>query len=118
MLQGEQLPRGRKPKSQLERLIDLVPALALVQDGQLIFGDAVMISATEASSDRMPWQSMPLMCAVLVGCWAGAALVRGDYKAPEEEATSLSMALGLPLLVAMGDAMLTWACAMPLALAM
>lgn len=77
-----------------------------------------MIGATETASDRMPWQAMPLCAAVLVGAWVTAAVLRGDYdRSGEDETTSLSAALGLPLIVAMSEAMLTWALATPLALA-
>jgi len=76
-----------------------------------------MVAATEASSDRVGWAAMPLLGGVLLGSWLLVAVARGDYAATREEPSSLATMLGLPSLVAITDALATWALAVPCALA-
>jgi len=104
-------PQGAPPPSPLD------PLLARFGDGALMLGDCVMIAATEASSDRVGWAAMPVLGGVLLGSWLLVAVARGDYAPPREEPSSLAAMLGLPALVAITDAMLTWALTVPCALA-
>lgn len=65
--------------SQLEQFMRETPVVNRFLDGTLILGDAVMLIATEASSERIPVEQIPALAGVAVTSWiiAGAAL--GDY---------------------------------------
>lgn len=43
-------------------------------------GDLVMIAATEVSSERIPYESMPILTGVFMASWLFAAAALGDYK--------------------------------------
>jgi hypothetical protein len=49
------------------------------QDGILILGDAVMVLATELSSERLPLEQLPYLGGVAVASWVFAGAVLGDY---------------------------------------
>lgn len=79
------------------------------RDGQLLLGDLVVVAATEASSERIPLESMPMLTGVSLGCWLVAAIALGDYRglAPYTDNWYLSL-LG-PTFMAVVDACMTWA---------
>lgn len=59
--QQKKRPTGKKPvkpPSQLELMFRTNPILMRLQDGTLLLGDIVMLLATEASSERIPLDSM------------------------------------------------------------
>lgn len=75
-------PHNRNNKqqvSQLEAFVRDTPVLNRFLDGTLILGDAVMLIATEASSERVPTEQIPALAAVAVGSWIIAGAVLGDY---------------------------------------
>ena len=49
----------------------------------LIQGDVIMLTATELSSDRIPWddlETLGLLLGVSVGSWVISAVALGDYR--------------------------------------
>jgi hypothetical protein len=99
--------------SELEALMRRTPGLNRFLDGTLILGDAVMVLATEASSERLPLDSMPALAGVAVAAWIAAGALLGDYsKTPDPDANPLSDAVGWPIVQAVVSAMVTWAVAL------
>jgi hypothetical protein len=82
-------------------------------DGTLILGDAVMVLATECSSERLPLEQLPALGGVAVLSWVLAGAILGDYTAePDPDANPLSDAMGWPIFAAVVNAMITWALGM------
>lgn len=83
------------------------------QDGILILGDAVMVLATELSSERIALEQIPALGGVAVASWVIAGAILGDYtQEPDPDANPLSDALGWPIFAAVVNAMITWALGM------
>ncbi|GAX73910.1 hypothetical protein CEUSTIGMA_g1360.t1 [Chlamydomonas eustigma] len=88
-----------------------------VADGALILGDAVMLIATEMSSERLLWDEEALyLVGTAVLSWFIAAAALGDYtgKPPSSENPFIQMFLGASF-VSLLDATVTWAVAAILA---
>ncbi|KAF6249838.1 hypothetical protein COO60DRAFT_1706334 [Scenedesmus sp. NREL 46B-D3] len=99
--------------SELESFIRKTPVANRFLDGLLILGDAVMLLATEMSSERLPLEQVPALASVAVISWVAAGAVLGDYamlRDPDEN--PLSNAMGWPIFQAVVNAMITWAVAM------
>lgn len=54
--------------------------LSRFYDTTLLLGDAVMIAATEASSERIELSDMPTLIGVMLVAWLSAAAYNGDYR--------------------------------------
>lgn len=70
---------SKQQVSQLEAFVRNTPVLNRFLDGTLILGDAVMLVATEASSERLPVEQIPALAAVAVSSWIIAGAILGDY---------------------------------------
>ena len=71
-----------------------------------------MLTATELSSERIPWddlETLGLLLGVSVGSWLLAAIVLGDYRGrePSSDNTFVEFVLG-PSFIALLDATVTW----------
>lgn len=110
--------RGKPPPpSAIEQFIKSSPVLSRVQDGTLIFGDIVMILATEVSSERIPYESMGVLVGVMAGCWVAVAAAMGDYKGSTPTSDSLYISMLGPAFLAVLNATMTWAVSMMAAIA-
>lgn len=99
--------------SELETFIRNTPVANRFLDGILILGDAVMLLATEMSSERLPLEQVPALASVAIISWIAAGAILGDYamlRDPDEN--PLSNAMGWPIFQAVVNAMITWAVAM------
>ncbi|KAF8058043.1 hypothetical protein HT031_005703 [Scenedesmus sp. PABB004] len=115
--QQQQQLGGRSQMSGLEDFVRRTPGLNRFLDGTLLLGDAVMVLATEASSERLPIEQVPALATVAIGSWVAAAALLGDYAMePDPDSNPLSDALGWPIFQAVVTAMITWAAAMVLAI--
>eukprot|EP00775_Hariotina_reticulata_P005488 gene5488-5722_t len=107
----------KQQPSRLETFFRTTPGFNRFIDGTLMFGDAVMVLATEVSSERLPFEQVPALASVAVGSWILAAAVLGDYAMePDPDENPLSNALGVPILQAVVSAMITWAASMVVAI--
>ncbi|KAG1670752.1 hypothetical protein FOA52_013979 [Chlamydomonas sp. UWO 241] len=79
-------------------------------------GDAVMMAATELSSQRIPWDEEKWLMGIAVGTWFIAAVLIGDYRGrvPSNDNLYVQMVLG-PVFIACVDTTVTWAVATVLA---
>lgn len=94
------------------------PVLSRLMDGALIMGDAVMMTATELSSTRLPWdQDLKYLLGVMVLSWFAAAFSLGDYRGvpPTTDNLYLQLFLG-PSFISLLDATVTWALAAVIAM--
>lgn len=82
---------SKQQVSQLEAFIRDTPVLNRFLDGTLILGDAVMLVATEASSERLPVEQIPALAAVAVGSWVIAGAILGDYTMEPGQPTSIQL---------------------------
>ncbi len=100
--------------SRVEAFMRTTPPLNNFVDGKLLLGDAVMVLATEAASERVPLDQMPQLAASLIIAWVLAGTFRGDYRAEEDPDNDnpLASAMGWPILVAIVNACITWAVSM------
>ncbi|KAI8474853.1 MAG: hypothetical protein J3K34DRAFT_406794 [Monoraphidium minutum] len=99
--------------TELEEFMRETPGLNRLVDGTLILGDAVMVLATQAASERVPLGEAPYLAAVAALSWVLAGAVMGDYKAePGPDDNPLSNMLGWPVVVSIANACITWAVAM------
>jgi len=81
----------------------------ILADGTLILGDMVMIAATEISSERIPWESMPELTGVSLVAWVLCAVLLGDYRGRSPSSDNWYLSLLGPPFVAIVDATVTWA---------
>jgi len=87
--------------------------LSRVLDGTLIMGDAVMVIATELSSERIPWNDdTKYLVGVMVLSWFSAAVMLGDYRGqpPSSDDLYVQTVLG-PTFISVLDSTVTWAVA-------
>lgn len=81
-------------------------------DGTLIFGDCVMILATEGASDRMPLvEGWPYLVAAVIISWVAVSGARGDYSGKADDSDMLLLSVGFPVFLAVLNATVTWAAA-------
>jgi hypothetical protein len=72
-------------------------------------GDVVMIMATEASSDRVPWEQMPMFGLIMSTSWVLCGAVVGDYTMELfNDVDDLMIAAGWPTFLAILNASVTW----------
>lgn len=114
-------PSGQGDKQQgisgIETFIRNTPVANRFLDGLLILGDAVMLLATELSSERIPLEQVPALASVAILSWIAAGAILGDYamlRDPDEN--PLSNAMGWPIFQAVVNAMITWAVALVLSI--
>lgn len=83
-------------------------------DGTLMCGDVVMLLATEASSDRIPWDQLPYLAAVVITSWVVTATAKGDYRGNQFD--DFEIMSGLYIVRAIFGATATWAISTTLAI--
>jgi len=110
---GKKRDDKSKQATRKSRNVTKYPVLARLIDGPLILGDAVMIAATEFSSQRIPWteDTKWLLC-VAVLSWFTAGVILGDYRgqAPYNDNLYVQLVLG-PIFIGVLDCTVTWAVA-------
>lgn len=74
-------------------------------DATLLWGDSVMICATELASNRIPLEEAGLLSGIMLGIWATVGILKGDYSNDRREPTVFFNVL---LLDAMTSSMMTW----------
>lgn len=118
---AQQRKKDRKKESktsQLDSIIRNTPILNRFYDGTLLFGDCVMLLATEVSSERIPWDSLPVLVGVMMCSWIVTSATLGDYKGTAFEQPDIIVPFfNLDVFWAVVNATITWAAAIIVAFA-
>lgn len=102
-------PSKKTPPSKLDQYVRQHPVLSRFYDTTLLLGDAVMIAATEASSERIELADMPTLIGVMLIAWLAAAAYNGDYSGRPATSDNWYMSLLGPTFSAIVNATVTWA---------
>lgn len=85
-------------------------------DSSMIWGDIMMLTATELASERLPKQVTGVLSLTLLAAWIGVATAKGDYTVKQQHTFSYQYAYGI--LLGMQQAAITWLLFVPTAMAM
>lgn len=85
-------------------------------DSSMIWGDIMMLTATELASERLPKQVTGVLSLTLLAAWIGVATAKGDYTVKQRHQFSYQYAYGI--LLGMQQAAITWLLFVPTAMAM
>ncbi|DBA82752.1 TPA: hypothetical protein ACH3X1_006981 [Trebouxia sp. C0004] len=85
-------------------------------DSSMIWGDIMMLTATELASERLPKQVTGVLSLTLLAAWIGVATAKGDYTVKQRHTFSYQYAYGI--LLGMQQAAITWLLFVPTAMAM
>ncbi len=73
---------------------------------ELLWGDGVMICATELASNRIPLEEAGLLSGIMLGIWATVGTLKGDYSSNSRREPTVFF--NVLLLDAMSSSMMTW----------
>lgn len=85
-------------------------------DSSMIWGDIMMLTATELASERLPKQVTGVLSLTLLAAWIGVATAKGDYTVKRQHTFSYQYVYGI--LLGMQQAAITWLLFVPTAMAM
>ncbi|KAL3157899.1 hypothetical protein ABBQ32_012308 [Trebouxia sp. C0010 RCD-2024] len=115
------LQQGRRGVSHLSTAKSIVCQAATPQstklDSSMIWGDIMMLTATELASERLPKQVTGVLSLTLLAAWIGVAAAKGDYTVSKRR-HSLSFEYAYAILLGMQQAAITWLLFVPTAMAM
>lgn len=85
-------------------------------DSSMMWGDIMMLTATELASERLPKHATGVLTLTLIAAWLGAAAAKGDYTAKPRQRVSYQYAYSM--WIGMEQAAITWLLFIPTAMAM